>query len=159
MKTFYCITLFILVLVSCKTVKNDRMGTGELTSEYDSLLAAELGADSYGMKTYVMAFLRRGDSISADSTTAAKLQRAHLDNITRLAENGNLILAGPFMDEGDLRGIYIFNVSSIDEARELTRSDPAIRAGVLKMELHRWYGSAALQKLNEIHSTLQSDSI
>lgn len=159
MKTIYYIILFILVLVSCKTVENDRMDNGVVTSEYDSLLAAELGADSYGMKTYVMAFLMRGDSVAADSTTAAKLQRAHLDNITRLAENGSLILAGPFMDEDDFRGIYIFNVSSIDEARELTRSDPAIRAGVLKMELHRWYGSAALQKLNEIHSSIQSDSI
>jgi uncharacterized protein YciI len=121
---------------------------------FDEQLAEELGADDYGMKQYVMAFLKAGPNQSMDSTRAANLQRAHLDNIGRLAEEGKLILAGPFMDSGEMRGIYVFDVRTIEEARELTETDPAIEAGRLEMELRPWYGSAALMQVNEIHSKI-----
>ena len=129
---------------------------GDQTAEsvYDSLLAAELGADQFGMGQYVMAFLKAGPNTDQDSTEAVELQKAHLANIRRLAEQGHLLLAGPFMDRGELRGIYIFDVPTVEEARRLTETDPAIRAGRLKMELRPWYGSAALRKLNEIHGRI-----
>ncbi|HCC70954.1 MAG TPA: hypothetical protein DEQ09_07385 [Bacteroidales bacterium] len=160
-KKILSVLLLILFLSGCNNQRsgNKNIDLKEGEPVYDSVLAKKLGADPYGMKQYVMAFLLRGDKSSADSTEAAILQKAHMDNITRLAEMGKLILAGPFLDEGDLSGIYIFNVSSIEEAEKLTASDPAIRAGVLKIELHTWYGSAALQKLNELHATIQSDRI
>lgn len=122
---------------------------------YDSLLARHLGADKIGMKVYVMAFLKKGSNRSQDSTEAARLQAAHMANIQRMAEEGSLVLAGPFMDDGDLRGIYVFNVSTVDSARALTETDPAIKAGRLAMELHPWYGSAALQEVTRIHAMLQ----
>ncbi|MBD3648427.1 MAG: hypothetical protein HUJ31_13465, partial [Pseudomonadales bacterium] len=118
--------------------------------EFDDELAEKLGADQYGMRRYVMAFLKAGPERSQDAEEAAKIQRAHLDNIRRLGEAGKLILAGPFLDDGDTRGIYVFNVETVEEARALTETDPAIRAGRLVMELHPWYGSAALQMVNEI---------
>ena len=121
---------------------------------YDEELASELGADDYGMKQYVIAFLKEGPNRDQDSTRAAELQRAHLENIRRLAGEGKLILAGPFMDRDEVRGLFIFDVRTIEEARELTESDPAIQAGRLAMELRPWYGSAALTQLNDIHSTI-----
>lgn len=121
---------------------------------FDAELAQELGADDYGMCRYVMAFLYRGENRDRSPEETEKLQRAHLDNITRMAEAGTLILAGPFMDDGDVRGIYIFDVESVDEARKLTATDPAIQAGSLRMELHPWYGPAALKKVNEIHTKI-----
>jgi len=126
---------------------------------YDAELAEAVGADQYGMRQYVMAFLKAGPNRSQDSTEAAALQRAHLDNIGRLAEEGKLSLAGPFLDDGELRGIYIFNVSTIEEAKALTETDPAIQQGRLVMELHPWYGSAALMKVNEIHKRLGKEEI
>ena len=69
-------------------------------------------------------------------------------------KDGKLVVAGPFFGNGDLRGLYIFNVKTIEEAEALTNSDPAIQAGSLIMELHPWYGSAALMKVNEIHEML-----
>jgi uncharacterized protein len=125
-----------------------------LPVEKDSALAEELGADDYGMRQYVMAFLKAGPNRSQSQEEAMKLQKAHLDNITRMANEGTLVLAGPFLDDGDIRGIYIFNVKTIEEARALTETDPAIQAGRLAMELHPWYGSAALMKVNEIHNCL-----
>jgi uncharacterized protein YciI len=123
-------------------------------SFYNTKLAKRLGADEYGMKSYVIAFLKTGPTPSKDKETAARLQKAHLDNIRRMAEMGKLVLAGPFMDDGDIRGIYVFDVATLEEARELTHSDPSIRAGALEMELHPWYGSAALPELLKIHEKI-----
>jgi uncharacterized protein YciI len=120
----------------------------------DTALARQLGADEYGMKQYVMAFLKSGPNRSLSKEEAARLQKAHLDNIGRMAKEGQLVVAGPFMDNGEVRGIYIFNVTSLEEAKTLTETDPAIQAGSLTMELRPWYGSAALMKVVEIHNSL-----
>jgi len=125
-------------------------------STLDTALVRALHADEYGMKKYVVAFLKKGPKRDQDSATAASLQAAHMANIGRMAKEGTLVLAGPFLDDGDLRGIYIFNVETIEEAKALTETDPAIKAGRLSMELHPWYGSAAVQKVNEIHNRIQS---
>ena len=126
---------------------------------YDSAMAAGVGADQYGMKRYVMAFLKRGPNRGQDSLTAANLQKAHLQNINRMANEGKLVLAGPFFDDGDVRGIYIFNVSTVEEARALTETDPAIQAGRLAMELHPWYGSAVLPLVTPLHRRLEKKSM
>ncbi|RMF63564.1 MAG: hypothetical protein D6743_10570 [Calditrichaeota bacterium] len=111
------------------------------------------------MHRYVLAFLKAGPNRDQNAEEAERLQRAHLDNINRLADAGKLVVAGPFLDDGDLRGIYIFNVATVEEARELTATDPAIRAGRLVMELHPWYSSAALIQVNEVHKKLAKKKI
>ena len=127
--------------------------------QYDAQLAKKLGADDYGMKQYVMAFLKEGPHRLTDSVARMKLQMAHLKNIGRLADEGKLIIAGPFLDDQPIKGIFIFNVSTIEEAKKLTETDPAIQAGSLIMELHPWYGSAALMQTVETHKKLQKKSI
>jgi uncharacterized protein YciI len=127
--------------------------------QYDAQLAQKLGADEYGMKAYVMAFLKAGPNRPKDPVARAELQKAHLKNIARLAEEGKLIVAGPFLDDQEIRGIFIFNVSTVEEAKKLTETDPAIKAGSLVMELHPWYGSAALMETEDIHKKLQKKSL
>ena len=124
-------------------------------SRYDAALATKLKADENGMRTYVMALLKAGPNRDRPREEAQKLQAAHRANIDRLAKEGKLVLAGPFADDGPLRGIYIFDVPTVAEAEALTRTDPAIQAGQLVMELHPWYGSAALMMVNDIHGTLE----
>lgn len=120
--------------------------------KYDSKLAEEVGADDYGMKKYVIAFLYRGDKVAAYSDEErAKFQEGHMANIGRLAKEGKMVLAGPFFGNEELRGLFFFDVQSIEEAEALTNSDPAIQAGVLRMELKEWYGSAALSMMLELH--------
>ena len=161
--TFLLLTTSILIFlfIACQdnTAPSVDANLVDETITYDSTLAIELGADDYGMKQYVMAFLKSGPNRSQDSLEAARLQKAHMDNIGRMAEEGKLILAGPFMDDGEIRGIYIFNVKTVEEARALTQTDPAIQAGRLVMELHPWYGSAALMRVNDWHSRLQKEEI
>jgi hypothetical protein len=69
------------------------------------------------------------------------------------------LLAGPFLDDGELRGIYVFNVETVEEAKKLTETDPLIKSGGLIMELHPWYGSAAVMKIGEIHKKIQKKDI
>jgi uncharacterized protein YciI len=125
---------------------------------FDAELAAELGADALGMRRYVMAFLKAGPDRPDDPERARELQSAHLANIRRMAEQGRLVLAGPFMDDGDIRGIYVFATDDVEQAREWTETDPAVQAGSLVMELHPWYGSAALMKVNDIHERIAKQS-
>ncbi|MEQ8474107.1 MAG: YciI family protein [Marinoscillum sp.] len=161
MKNIWPLIAIMILIVSCSPEPNSSQAKPEADKDlsYDSLLAAELGADDYGMRKYVMANLVAGPNRDQDSTTVAQLQRAHLDNIMKMAEAGKLVLAGPFMDQGEVKGIYIFAVETVEEAEALTKTDPAIQAGRLKMELRPWYGSAALMKVNEIGLKLSKKSI
>jgi len=125
---------------------------------YDATLAKKLGADDYGMKQYVIAFLKSGTPIN-DSVERRKVLMAHLANIQRLANEGKLLIAGPFLDNQDIKGIFIYDVKTVEEAKALTETDPGIKAGLFTMELHPWYGSAALMQLMPIHKTLQKRAI
>lgn len=138
---------------------NDISTKNNAEPSIDSVLAKQLGADDYGMKMYVMAFLKKGRKRwMIDSVTANKLQKAHMENIGRLADEGKLVVAGPFADNTDLAGIYVFDVKTIEEAQKLCETDPAIQAESLAMELHPWYGSAALMKTVEIHKKIAKKS-
>ncbi len=129
-------------------------------SQYDEALAKKFGADDYGMRKYVMAFLLRGDRVAEYSPEErSEIQAGHMANIGKMAEMGKLIVAGPFFGNDDLRGIYIFDVQTLEEAKALTETDPAIKAGVLKMDLKEWYGSAALMMLPELYPKVTKTSI
>ena len=84
-------------------------------------------------------FLTRGEKWTPEQTPATEeIQKGHMANINRLAEMKKLIAAGPFGDNGQLRGIFVFRVGSLEEAKALTASDPAVQAGRLAMEIHPW---------------------
>ena len=88
---------------------------------------------------YIFGLLVRGPKWTAEKTTESnKIQEGHMANINRLAEAGKLVLAGPFYDEGERRGVFIFKVDTLNEAQILTDSDPAVIAGRLKIELYKW---------------------
>lgn len=156
---FYFLFFTILFTSCCKTNEHKTVQPIEKTAVYNDSLAKKIGADDYGMKKYVIAFLKRGPNTGLDSITKSQLQRAHLDNITKLAEEGKLVLAGPFFGNEDLRGIYIFDVQSVEEAQKLTETDPSIKEGILTMELKEWYGSAALVMLNDFHKQITKTEI
>jgi uncharacterized protein YciI len=112
------------------------------------------------MKKYVIAFIYRGDRITEYSVEErAEFQKGHLANITRLAVERKLVLTGPFFGNEELRGLFFFNVESVAEVESLTESDPSIQAGILKMEMKEWYGSAALPLLLEWQSKIAKEDI
>jgi len=123
---------------------------------YDEKLATELGADEYGMKSYVMVVLNTGpnDAVVTDKKEREKLFAGHFSNMDRLAEKGKLVFAGPFIDGKPKRGLYIFAVNSIEEAEELVKTDPTVQAGIFEYEMTRLYGSAALMQVAETHKII-----
>lgn len=89
--------------------------------------------------TAYLAFLTRGPKWTPERTPQTEeIQKAHLANINRLAETGKLVVAGPFGDNGQLRGIFVFKVASLEEAKELAATDPAVKAGRLALDVHTW---------------------
>lgn len=150
----------ILLLSSCGNEKDDAPAKSQeqntqATVKYDSAKARQYGADLYGMKSYVMAFLKEGSNDSLPKAKAKKLQKMHLQNIARLAENGQLVLSGPFMDNDSILGIFLLNVQTLKDAQAIVRTDPAVQAGILEVEFKPWYGSAALMEVPVLHKQLE----
>ena len=129
------------------------------TDSYDPELAKKLGADEYGMKSYVFVVLKPGKTEIKDVKERENLLTGHLKNIVRLAEERKLVLAGPFENNKEMSGIYIFDVRTIEEARKLVETDPAIKGGLFVVEFHSWYASAAILELSQIHKKIQKKNI
>lgn len=99
-----------------------------------------------GMATYYVALLFRGPKWTpAVTPEVERLQKEHLANLRRMADSGKLILAGPFTDDGKLRGIFVFRVDSIEEAKALADADPAVKAGRLVVEIHPWLSAKGIR--------------
>jgi uncharacterized protein len=156
MKPFGILMIF-LMMITDNSLGQQR--NGAVNNSYDSLLARKVGADEYGMKTYYFVFLKRGHVSITDSLKRQKIQNGHLKNNMRLASENKMILAGPFLDDQEIRGIFIFNASSRKDVEEWLKTDPAIKSGILSVEIHPWYGSAALMELGLLHNAIQKHSI
>ena len=103
---------------------------------------SDSGPGGYEMTTYYVGFLYRGPKWTPEQTPETrKLQEAHMANILKMGAEGKLVIAGPFTDNGELRGLYVFRVASAEEAKTLVESDPAVQAGRLRFELHPWYAA------------------
>jgi|SRR6218665_1059323 len=114
-------------------------------SQYNKTLADSLGADEYGMKSYVLVMLKTGPAKMDNKAKSDSLFGQHLKNIGRLADEGKLVVAGPLQkNDKSYRGIFILNVKTVEEAKALLNTDAAIKAGLLDAECYGWYGSAAL---------------
>lgn len=91
------------------------------------------------MTTAYLGFLRRGDKWTPEKTPATEaLQKAHMANINRLADMKKLVVAGPFGGNGNMRGIFVFKVASLEEAKVLAETDPSVQAGRLAIDMHTW---------------------
>lgn len=124
------------------------------STAYDAELARSIGADEHGMRSYVLVILRTGPTRVPAGPERDAMFKGHFANIDRLVADGKLVLAGPFEGEHDWRGLFIFAVADIEEARKLVASDPVIRNGEMTAEYHNYYGSAALMLVNAAHARL-----
>ncbi|MEP3653882.1 MAG: YciI family protein [Litorimonas sp.] len=131
------------------------------STAFNAELAAELGADDYGMRSYVMVVLKTGpkDAEITDADERTEIFKGHFSNMKTLAEAKKLVLSGPFTEGEGKRGLYIFNVATIPEAEELVQSDPAVAAGIFVPEFTKYYGSAALMQIQDVHQTIQKTKI
>ena len=92
-----------------------------------------------GMTVYYMGIISRGSGWSPEETPQiAVLQEQHLAYIDLLSKKGVMVLAGPFLDNRELRGIFLFKTDSLNSANELAQNDPAVKAGRLIVDVYPW---------------------
>lgn len=91
-----------------------------------------------GMKQYWFVMLKKGPNRGQSDEEAQRIQAGHMANIKAYAERGQLQIAGPFMDDGDWRGIFILDVPDRAAAEAMCNDDPAVKAGRLVCEIHPW---------------------
>jgi uncharacterized protein YciI len=62
--------------------------------------------------------------------------------MSRLREEGKLVLNGPLLDSfqlsGEIRGIGVLKAASMAQAKEWVGTDPMVKVGRLVFELHAW---------------------
>ena len=123
--------------------------------KFDAELAKKLGADKMGMKNYILVILKTGPTNLPDGKERDEIFKGHFANIHRLADEGKLVVAGPFDDGGgDWRGMFVFNVTTVEDAKMLTATDPVIKSGLMVAEYHKLYCSAALIEVGGIHQRI-----
>lgn len=132
---------------------------GAARPAFDESLAKSVGADDYGMRSYVLVILKTGPKPMPKGPERDEMFKGHMANIQRLADEGKLAVAGPFAGGDDgWRGMFIFAVSDVDEAKQLTASDPVIKSGEMIAEYHKLYCSAALMTIGDTHKRVAKKS-
>lgn len=97
--------------------------------------------DTILMQQYFMAFLKKGPSRSQTKEEAEALQEQHLAHLERMYREGYADISGPFGDDGEIRGVTIYNVPTLKIADSLANLDPMVKAGRLIIEVHPWWAA------------------
>ncbi len=162
MKPILFLSMLTLCLVSCKRTEqsqeNEKSKLPEVEQEVKKSVAQlnkELKAkgfqtfefidqktqDTTLMQQYFIAFLKKGTARSQSKEEAQELQKAHMAHLGRMYEEGYADISGPFGDDGEIRGITIYNVPTQKIADSLANLDPMVKAGRLVIEVHPWWAA------------------
>ena len=126
-------------MIEIKPMKNLVLSISVLSLLLVAPLAAQKEEPQHKLVQFQMAVLKKGPkwaTISAEDR--GRIRQQHLDNVLAMLDAGKMIIAGPFGDDGELRGIFVFRVSSLKEAQDLCATDPMVKVNRLAVELHPW---------------------
>tara|TARA_R110002050_G_scaffold157464_1_gene286077 strand:- start:30742 stop:31290 length:549 start_codon:yes stop_codon:yes gene_type:complete len=118
-------------------LKDSLTAKGFKTHEY----VDEKTQDTILMQQYFMVFLKKGPIRGQNEEESAELQKEHLAHLTKMYELGYADISGPFGDDGDIRGVTIYNVPTLKIADSLAHADPMVKAGRLEIEIHPWWAA------------------
>ena len=119
--------------------------------KYDEALAKAYGAAENGMRGYVLVILKTGPNRVPDGRERDEMFTGHFANINRRADEGTLVMAGPLDGVDGWRGMFVFAVTSVDEAKALVATDPVVVKGEMVPEFHTLYSTAGLMAVPEVH--------
>lgn len=159
MKKLVFLILTLTVLIGCKketeTLKKTTEIIKEKTKRSIKELKDQLTAEGYQtfdyvdektkdttlMQQYFIAFLKSGPNRSQSKEEADSLQALHLAHLGRMYNEGYADISGPFGDDGDIRGITIYNTPTLEMADSLANMDPMVKSGRLVIEIHPWWAA------------------
>ena len=101
----------------------------------------EKTGDTVIMQQYFIAFLKKGPNRSQTKAEADSLQKLHLAHLARMYDLGYADISGPFGDDGEIRGITIYNTPTLEMADSLAHLDPLVQLGRLTIEVHPWWAA------------------
>ena len=154
-KTVYILGILISILACKNELKDNQVHVEEILEKSSKQQKEELVAKGYEifeyvdkktkdtiiMQQYFMAFLKTGPNRNQSEEDVAKLQEAHRAHLGKMYDLGYADISGPFGDDGDIRGITIYNVPTLKMADSLANSDPMVKSGRLVIEMHPWWAA------------------
>ncbi|RXG33076.1 YciI family protein [Leeuwenhoekiella marinoflava] len=158
-KLIFRLFSLLVIVVSCKeqpvkevpVLRNESQNKKSIISDIEAELKEagyltmnyvdEKTKDTVIMQQYFMAFLKSGPNRDQSKAEADSLQKLHLEHLGRMYELGYADISGPFGDDGDIRGITIYNTPTLKMADSLANLDPMVQAGRLEIELHPWWAA------------------
>ncbi|APQ17188.1 YciI family protein [Maribacter hydrothermalis] len=97
--------------------------------------------DTVLMQEYFIAFLKSGPNRNQPKAEADSLQKLHMAHLGKMYKLGYADISGPFGDDGEIRGITIYNTPTMYMADSLANADPMVKAGRLVIEIHPWWAA------------------
>ena len=101
----------------------------------------ETTQDTVLMQQYFMAFLKKSAIKMQNEEESQRLQKLHLEHLTKMYDLGYADISGPFGDDGDISGVTIYNVPTLKMADSLAKADPMVEAERLEIEIHPWWAA------------------
>ena len=158
MKSTFVLIIALICVWSCQEKPQPALHEHHVTSKAVQRSIAEIKAeldargfqtfdyideagDTIIMQQYFMAFLKAGPNRSQSKEEADSLQILHLNHLSRMYELGHADISGPFGDDGEIRGITIYNTPTLAMADSLANSDPMVQTGRLVIEMHPWWAA------------------
>ncbi len=150
-KTLLVVLLGCTLLISCNqkkealqdkkpsssVIKEDLLSKGYQVFDY----VDEETGDTVLLQQYFIAFLKSGPNRTQSKSEADSLQALHLAHLSRMYEEGFADISGPFGDDGEIRGITVYNTPTREMADSLANMDPMVKAGRLVIEIHPWWAA------------------
>lgn len=129
-----------LICLMCTSTLFAQEGDTTDTQEPETF-EMQQGDTTYVMQKYFIVFLKSGPERSQNEEEAQAIQKQHLAYLGKIYEKGKTSITGPMGDDGDIRGIVIYNTATMEEAKKLAEQDPAVKSGRLVVEVHPWWAA------------------
>ena len=158
MRSTFCLLGMLMLILGCQKKQHplvkEQIENTEIKQKSVAAIKAELEAKGYQtfdyideagdtilLQQYFIAFLKAGPNRSQSKEEADSLQILHLNHLSRMYELGYADISGPFGDDGEIRGITIYNTPNLAMADSLANSDPMVQTGRLVIEMHPWWAA------------------